>query len=89
VINEAQKDEDRELENDLAERVEKQTSGELIDDEPIIPDDPVEEIEVRTPKLLTKQQANERRAGEAKRRDDVKVTAGKKAEETNPKKRPL
>lgn len=67
-----QKQEDRELEKDLAERVEKASAGEVIDDEPIIPDDPVEDIVVKEPKVLTKKQAEQLR----KQRADVKVKQG-------------
>lgn len=75
-----QKQEDRELEKDLADRVEKASAGEIIDDEPIIPDDPVEDIVVKEPKVLTKKQAEDLR----KRRADVKVKQGE-----SDKKRPL
>lgn len=54
-------EEDRNVERDIQGKVAEVTRGELVDVEPEIPDDLVEEIKVRKPRVVTREKAAEER----------------------------
>jgi hypothetical protein len=56
-----EREDDKALEHDLQKRVNEVTQGEFIDDEPEIPEDPTEDIQVRKPRIVSKEEAAEDR----------------------------
>lgn len=76
-----EKSEDRELEKDLQRRVDEVRKGEVIDAEPEVPDDPVEEIKVKKPRIVSKEAAAEDRRKKSGRGVVVRESTPKKGTE--------
>lgn len=80
-----EKSDDRELEKDLQKRVDEVTKGEVIDAEPEIPDDPVEEIKVKKPRVVSKEAAAEER----KKKSGRGVVVTQSSKKTTDRDKPL